>query len=380
MAGNRGPEGEDQKWMELALRWAEKGRDKTRPNPLVGAVIVKDGKLLSAGYHRRAGEPHAEIDALKKLQFDAKGATLYVNLEPCCHYGRTGPCTQAIIRSGIKRVVAAIPDPDPRVNGEGFRELREAGIQVTVGPLSEEAARLNAPYLISTSKKRPYVHLKLAVSLDAKIATATGESKWLSGEEARRWVHRLRSKVDAVMVGKNTVLRDDPQLTVRMVEGTDPLRVVLDSELSTPLEVKLFNPPLAEGTAVFTTESAPREKAEILKSRGVTVHTVPAEPDGGEKIHLESALAKLHSLKVQQLLVEGGAELSTSLLAKGLVDELHLFYTPRIIGKSGLSPFQLDLPPDLASTPTARELKTQKLGKDVLITAVFSDPLEYREK
>ena len=364
---NRKPEieSEDQKWMEMALKWAERGKNKTRPNPAVGAIIVREGELLSAGYHRKAGEDHAEIDALKKLNWRAEGATLYVNLEPCCHYGRTGPCTDAIIAAGIKRVVAAIPDPNPKVNGLGFEKLREAGIEVKVGVLAEKAKELNRPYLTYTEKKRPFVTIKLALSLDGKIAASSGNSKWLSGPKAREWVHHLRSQSDAILIGKNTARQDNPQLTVRLVEGKNPLRLVLDRDLSLPEELKLLNPPLASGTAIFCAENAPQKKIELLTERGVEVVPLPLDQRG--ELSLQALMQWLYRREIQSLLVEGGGKLTASLLRERLADQLFLIYTPIIIGKSGIDAFPLELPEDLEKAIRFDKLTAEQLDRDVLI-------------
>jgi len=256
----------DESYMRLALRLARKGAGRVSPNPMVGAVVVDpSGEIISTGYHPEFGKPHAERIALKKLGYKASGATLYVNLEPCCHHGKTLPCTEAIIKSGVKRVVVGVLDPNPQVSGRGVEILRKHGIEVKVGVLEEECKWLNRGFFKWVLKGIPYVVLKWAQTLDGKIATVTGESKWISSERALNYAHRLRAESDAVVVGKNTVLADDPELTVRRVRGVDPLRVVLDSKLELPLDRKIFHVP--PKTLVFTLSEDEKRIKAFLQSQ-----------------------------------------------------------------------------------------------------------------
>ncbi len=256
--------------MERALFLAAQGRGRTSPNPMVGAVVVKQGSVVGEGYHLRAGGDHAEVIALRGAEDSAIGATLYVSLEPCCHCGKTPPCTERIIDSGIRRVVASMPDPNPLVCGKGFERLREAGIEVEWGLMEEESSSLNEAYIKFIATGMPFVILKGAASLDGKIATATGESRWITGPAARERVHRLRDEVDAVMVGIGTVLQDDPLLTTRLAsgQGKDPLRIILDAEARLPINAKVINPASLSGTLLVTSNSCPQEKLEDLPAAG----------------------------------------------------------------------------------------------------------------
>ncbi len=231
---------EDERWMKRALRLAEKGRGRTSPNPMVGAVLVKNGKSVGEGYHVKAGTDHAEIIALKRAGEEARGAILYLNLEPCTHYGRTPPCAPAVIEAKVKRAVIGMEDPNPSVRGRGLESLKRAGLDVEVGILEKECRRLNEAFCKYITKKEPFVILKVAATLDGKIATREGDSKWISGETSRRFVHRMRDQVDGVVVGIGTVLKDDPQLTARIKKGRDPYRVILDSQLRIPEEAKVI--------------------------------------------------------------------------------------------------------------------------------------------
>jgi diaminohydroxyphosphoribosylaminopyrimidine deaminase/5-amino-6-(5-phosphoribosylamino)uracil reductase len=296
--------------MGLALRLARRGLGRTSPNPAVGAVVVKGGKVISSGYHRLAGLPHAEIEALKSLdKKELRGATLYVTLEPCCHHGRTPPCTEAIIASGVKSVVVGALDPNPRVAGKGIRVLKAAGITVTNGVLEEDCASLNDWYAKYITTGLPYVTLKLASTLDGRIATASGESRWITGEEARRYVHRMRLKTDAVMVGASTVVKDDPELTVRHVRGRDPMKVIVDSTLRTPLGSKVFRSTAkgrAEGDGglvIFTARGASKRKISMVRAAGAEVVTLPGTVDG---VSVRRVLKKLGEMEKATVLVEGG--------------------------------------------------------------------------
>jgi len=315
--------------MRRALSLAQRGY--TAPNPMVGAVLVKDGRVVGEGYHRRAGMPHAEVEALRRAGESARGATLYVTLEPCSHWGRTPPCAEALIEAGVRCVYAAMQDPNPLVAGRGFEKLRKAGIEVQVGVLEERARQLNEIFVKYHTTGMPFVTVKAAMSLDGKIATHTGDSKWITDEPARRLVHRLRARHDAVMVGIGTVLQDDPLLTVRlprMKETLHRLRVIVDSRLRCPEEAQVLRVEDCP-TLIVTTASAPPEKIARLRERGVDVEVLP---DEGGQVDLNALMKSLAQRGVTGVLCEGGGTLIASLFAKRLVDKVVFFYAPRIIG------------------------------------------------
>jgi diaminohydroxyphosphoribosylaminopyrimidine deaminase/5-amino-6-(5-phosphoribosylamino)uracil reductase len=320
----------DEQFMREALVLAEQARGRTSPNPMVGGVVVKDGQVVGRGYHARAGSQHGEVAAIEDAGGRAQGATLYVTLEPCCHYGRTPPCTKTVIAVGIRRVVAAMRDPDPRVNGKGLEELHQAGIEVKLGVLEAEAAVLNEIYLNYIATKRPFVLLKVAASLDGKIATVTGESRWITNERSRVLVHQLRDQVDAVMVGINTVLRDDPLLTTRLPGGggRDPIRVVVDSWLRIPCEAKVLTASPTACTIIATTASAPDEKRRQLEALGAKVLVI----DGGPRVPLAPLMDQLGAMQVTSILLEGGGELHGAALRAGIVDKVLYFIAPKLLG------------------------------------------------
>lgn len=335
----------DTRFMRVALRLAQRGFGATSPNPMVGAVLVRSGGVLGRGWHHRAGEPHAEIEALHDGQRRGKssaGATLYVTLEPCCTHGRTPPCTQAIIAAGIVRVVVSASDPNPAHSGRGFRILKRAGIEVVHGLLAAESARMNEAFNHWIVSRTPFVTVKAAMTLDGKIATASGESKWITGEEARTRAMYLRRGSDAILVGINTVLADDPALTVRRTDGAgeggaasaagelarQPRRVVLDSLARTPLTSRLVSDEHAHQTIVVSTRAAAKSRLLALQKR-VTVMVAPlrrGHPD------LRWVLQRLGELDVTSLLVEGGGEVSASFLEQGIAHRVAFFYAPKIIG------------------------------------------------
>jgi diaminohydroxyphosphoribosylaminopyrimidine deaminase / 5-amino-6-(5-phosphoribosylamino)uracil reductase len=312
--------------MELALSLAEKGRGLTRPNPMVGAVIVRGDEIAGQGFHRRAGGDHAEIVALAMAGERARGATLYVTLEPCSHYGKTPPCCEAVARSGISRVVAAMTDPNPLVSGRGFVYLREHGVAVESGLLEDRAALLNEVYLKFIRTGRPFVTLKLAVTLDGRIAARDGSAKWISGPESRKRVHRMRALSDAVMVGAGTVLADNPRLTVRDVEGQQPVRVVLDSRLRIPEDALVYD---GGAVIVITSDSADEAKAGALRRRGAEV--IAMRSSGGF-FDLAEVLDMLGGRGMSAVLCEGGSTLATGLLRSGLADKVAFFVAPKLIG------------------------------------------------
>jgi len=317
--------------MKLAIRMAKRGEGWVSPNPMVGAVLVKDSRILSKGFHRRYGGDHAEVDAIKRAKEPLEGSTLYVNLEPCCHWGKTPPCCDAIIKAGIKRVVIANRDPNPLVNGKGIEILKRNGIEVETGVLEEEGRALNRAYFKYYEEKSPFITLKWAQSLDGKIATSTGDSKWISSPRALKFAHKLRAIHQAVVVGIGTVLKDDPQLTVRLVRGRNPLRVILDSHLKIPLESKVLNVEEAP-LLIATTQKADPGKMALLQQKGIEVLKL-----GKERVDLRELLNLLYERKIQSVLIEGGREVLTSFLREGLCDRLTVIISPKLIGE-GLSP------------------------------------------
>ncbi len=324
----------DRHWMRAALDLAESGRGYTTPNPLVGAVIVRAGQMVGAGYHKQAGGPHAETFALQAAGEAARGADLYVTLEPCAHYGRTPPCADAVIAAGIRRVVLAMIDPDPRVCGKGAARLRQAGIEVVAGVCEMQARRQNAAYITRMTKHRPHVIWKSALTLDGHPATRTGASFWITGEEARRCAHTIRAWNDAIMVGAGTVLADDPQLTARPA-GMDPAqvrqpaRIIVDSHLRIPPTARCLDPAAPGRAIVATTTEAPPDKTAALSAQGVEVWQAP--PVAG-RVDLARLLADLHELEISSILLEGGPTLTGSFFDLGLVDQCMIFIAPLIFG------------------------------------------------
>jgi diaminohydroxyphosphoribosylaminopyrimidine deaminase / 5-amino-6-(5-phosphoribosylamino)uracil reductase len=323
---------DDVRWMGRALELAERGRGSVEPNPLVAAVIVRDGTIVGEGWHQRFGGPHAEVHALDEAGDATRGATLYVTLEPCCHHGKTPPCTDAVIRAGITRVVAAMRDPFPEVAGKGIERLRAAGVEVEVGPCEAEARRINRPYLTLVTLGRPYVHAKWAMTLDGKIASAGGDSKWISGEAARARVHELRGRMDAILVGAGTVRADDPLLTARPPGPRTPARIVLSSRGDLPRDCRLLRTLDQAPVVVATLPGAGRN----LRSVGCEVIEL-SEERGLPSV--SALLAELGRRRMTNVLVEGGSHLFGSLIERFLVDEFHVFIAPRVLGGAGaLSP------------------------------------------
>ncbi len=321
----------DDRFMWMALDLARQGRGRTSPNPMVGAVIVQGSEVVGSGYHQAAGGPHAEILALEKAGEQAKGATLYVNFEPCNHHGRTGPCTEAIINAGIGRVVAAMQDPNPLVSGKGLARLAEAGVKVKEGVLEDKARKLNEAFIKYISTGMPYVSVKVAMSLDGKIGTKTGDSHWITGEKARQFVHRLRDHSDVIVVGIETVLKDNPRLTARLEGGggRDPLRVVVDSTARLPLDAKVIESSSSAETVLAVTEKASKEKCRALEARGVEILILPSLEN---RVDVSALMKNLADRELVNILVEGGGTLNYSLLEQSLVDKLFLFIAPLIIG------------------------------------------------
>jgi diaminohydroxyphosphoribosylaminopyrimidine deaminase/5-amino-6-(5-phosphoribosylamino)uracil reductase len=325
----------EEDFMGMALNLAKKGLGTTSPNPMVGAVIVKGQRIVGRGYHKKPGEPHAEVIALEQAGEQAKGATLLVTLEPCCHTEkRTPPCVDALVKAGLKKVVVAMFDPNPQVSGKGVEALRKANIDVKVGLLSEEARRLNEVYVTFQEKKRPFFLLKSALSLDGKIATKIGESKWISNEESRAYAGRFRSVMDGIMVGINTVIFDNPLLLPKVLRPKRyPVRIVLDSKLRIPLTCELVKTAAAYKTLIFTLLDARADKGDKLRSLGVDVVRVGANDNG--RIALGEVCTELRNRGIMSVMVEGGGELNSSLLKEGFIDKIALFYGPLFIGGKG---------------------------------------------
>ncbi len=320
----------DEEFMLQALALAVRGRGRTSPNPMVGAVVIQNGRIVGEGYHARVGGPHAEVVALDAAAGAARGGDLYVTLEPCCHQGRTPACTERIIDAGIRRVVASIVDPNPLVAGRGAERLRRAGIMVELGPLSEEAVGLNEAYIKFMKARTPFVILKAAISLDGKIATSAGDSRWISGEQSRRRVHELRNQVDAVVVGIGTVRRDDPLLTTRLPEGgRDPVRVIVDGRGSLPIDAKVFYLTSSAPTWVAVTSDAPAERVEALRRLGLDV--IEAGGSHG-RVSLAQLLKHLGERDITSVMLEGGEGIFTSALEEGVVDKFVLFVAPLLVG------------------------------------------------
>ena len=321
----------DQQLMKRALTLAESARGLTSPNPLVGALVVRDGAVVGEGYHPRAGAPHAERLALGSAGDAARGATLYVTLEPCVHQGRTPPCVPAIVEAGIRRVVVAVSDPNPLVSGAGLAAMRQAGLDVSVGCLEEEAWQLNRPFFTWVRERRPFVTLKVAMTLDGKIAGWDRSSRWITGEAARQESHRLRSEADAIVVGIGTILADDPELTVRREPPwpREPCRVVVDSRGRTPLTARVLSAGRPERTLIAVTESAPADRLRALQAQGVQVLRLPSRD---RRVDLSALMSALAQREVVALLLEGGGELNAGFLEAGLVDRVAVFVAPMLLG------------------------------------------------
>lgn len=358
----------DTRYMRRALELAAGARGLTSPNPMVGAVIVRDGVVVGEGFHAGAGRPHAEVEALAAAGVRASGATLYVTLEPCSHHGRTPPCAPAVVAANVRRVVAAIGDPNPLVAGRGFEALRAAGLDVSVGVLEREAASLNRAFFTAMARRRPHVTLKAAMTLDGKIADHQGTSQWITGEAARLEAHRLRSEADAVVVGVGTVLADDPRLTVRRETPwpREPLRVVLDGGARTPTGARLIGGGTPACAVIAVSQAAPTQRVRALEATGATVLRLPAR-DG--RVEPSALLAELFAREVRAVLVEGGAEVHAAFLDAGLVDRVAIFVAPRILGGQVARPLVGGAGRALKDAVRLGELTVRAVGDDLLIEA-----------
>ncbi|MBI3561911.1 MAG: bifunctional diaminohydroxyphosphoribosylaminopyrimidine deaminase/5-amino-6-(5-phosphoribosylamino)uracil reductase RibD [Gammaproteobacteria bacterium] len=350
--------------MARALQLAELGMFTTDPNPRVGCVISREAQIVGEGWHQRAGGPHAEIHALRLAGSKAQGATAYVSLEPCCHYGRTPPCTDALINAKVARVVVAMQDPNPKVAGHGLQQLRNAGIAVEVGCLEEQARALNPGFIKRMQAGRPWVRNKMAMSLDGRTAMADGDSKWISSEAARLDVQRLRARSSAILTGVGTILTDDPSLTVRLdSELIQPLRVVMDTYLSTPPKARVLSEP---GQTLIVTCSEDPDACELLQSASARVLTLPRK---GNNVDLEALLEKLAELEVNEVLLEAGATLSGAMLQAGLIDELVIYMAPLLLGDTARALYRLPLLHTMADRIELQITDVRAVGVDWRISA-----------
>jgi diaminohydroxyphosphoribosylaminopyrimidine deaminase / 5-amino-6-(5-phosphoribosylamino)uracil reductase len=352
--------------MRAALALARRGLGSVAPNPAVGCVLVRDGRVVGRGCTQPGGRPHGETEALERAGAAAQGATAYVSLEPCCHWGKTPPCTDALIAAGIARVVLPIEDPDPRVSGRGIARLREAGIHVDTGLCAEEAAELNAGFFLRLRRGRPLVTLKLATTLDGQLATATGESRWITGELARDRAHLLRASHDAVMIGSNTVITDDPLLTCRLpgLDHQSPVRVVLDSRLNVPLTARVVAEARRVPTWFITLRHGDTARRAAFLSCGVEL--IEVAPTPGHMVDIAAAFQELGRRGMTRVLVEGGSTLAAVLLRAGLVDRLAWFHAPKLIGGDGIpavAGFGLE---HIELSPRFERISVETVGDDVL--------------
>ncbi len=364
----------DERYMAMALRLARRAVGRTSPNPMVGAVIVRGEEVVGRGYHRRAGTAHAEVVALGQAGEAARGAELYVNLEPCNHRGRTGPCTRAIIEAGVRRVVVGMLDPNPLVNGKGVRALRRKKVSVTTGVLDAECRDLNAGFICFMGQGRPLVTLKAAITLDGRVAARTGDARWVTGPEARKQGHRMRDRSDVIMVGVGTVLADDPTLTCRDIRGgQDPVRVIVDSKLRTPpgSRVVLAAADSTAPTIIITTDAAPKNREKALVAAGAEVIRLPARRAPGRKqeVPLATMLQELGLREYLTVLLEGGPRLAGALWRQGLVDRLTAFVAPKVIGDARALPM-LDAGevPLMAGATDLERVQVKRVGGDVMIS------------
>lgn len=350
----------------MACRLARKASGRTSPNPLVGAVLVRGGKIIATGFHSTAGADHAEIVAIKRAGAKAKGSTLYINLEPCSHFGRTPPCSRALVHAGIKEVVAGMKDPNPLVRGKGFRELKRAGIRVRVGLLEQECQTLNEAFIKYITRRLPFVILKLAASLDGKIASVTGDARWISSEDSRRRVHQLRNEVDALVTGVRTVIADDPLLTCRIPFGRNPWRVILDSHLRIPLSAKLLRQADSERTIIVTGQHSAAQKARAIGSMGVQVWRVPLRRG---KIPWREVLRKLAMKGILSVMIEGGATTAAWALKEKAVDKVLFFYAPVMLGGDGRVMIDTLGVKRVRQAIRVKRMQVRSSGADVLLSA-----------
>ena len=352
-------------YMKRAISLAKKGKGKVEPNPLVGAVIVKDGKIIAEGWHKKYGLAHAEVNAINNAKQNLENSCLYVNLEPCSHYGKTPPCTDLIIQKKIKKVVLAMIDPNEKVKGQGIKKLKKTGIEIVCGVLQKEAEKLNEVFIKNITQKLPFVSLKSAMSLDGKIACENGDSQWISNEKSRAYVHKLRKKTSAVMVGINTVLKDNPRLTCRINKGKNPIRIIIDSQGKIPLESNIVKTAYKIKTFLACNEKIENNKEKLLEEKGIILLKTPSK-DG--KVNLKILLQKLYELGIYSILVEGGATLSYSLLKENLIDKFLFFVCPLIIGgKNSPTPIEGESVLNISKAYKLENISYKKFINDLLI-------------
>lgn len=355
----------DEKYMRLAMQLAGNAIGRTSPNPLVGAVIVKDNRVVGCGWHRKAGTPHAEVHALNQAGELAQGADVYVTLEPCAHYGKTPPCAKALVEAKVKNVYGGLLDVNPKVAGKGFKILEDAGIHVEYGFLQDELRKQNEVFFKWIEHKKSFIVLKAAMTLDGKIATATGQSKWITNETSRAYGYKLRDIYDGIMVGINTVIEDNPMLTARVNGGKNPIRIVVDSSLKIDINANVVQDKSAK-TIVATTDKADKDK--ILKLQAQNVDVIVVDKDENDKVDIEKLLNILGQQNICSILVEGGATLSGSFVAKKLVDKVYFFIAPKIIGgKEAKTPVAGTGILNLQEALALKDIQIEKLEEDILI-------------
>lgn len=354
-----------EKYMEIAIDLARRGRGKVSPNPMVGAIIVKEDKIIGKGYHMKYGENHAEINALENATESVENATMYVTLEPCSHYGKTPPCVDVIIKNKISKVVIGSLDPNPLVSGKSVKKLRENNIEVIIGVLEEQCIKLNEVFIKYISTNMPFVIMKCAMSLDGKIATSSGESKWISCEESRKDVHKLRGEVSGIMVGIDTVIKDDPQLTCRIENLKSPIRIIVDTNLRVPIESKVITDLSTSKTIIATANNADKEKINLLKNHGVEILVCNKK---NEKVDLVDLMKKLGKLNIDSILLEGGATLNYSALEANVVDKIQFYIAPKIIGGgNSKTPVGGSGIGELKDAYKIKELNTRMIDEDIFL-------------
>ncbi len=361
----------DEFYMKKALELAKCGKGRVNPNPMVGAVIVKNNKIIGQGYHMKYGQNHAEINALLSLNENPKGATMYVTLEPCSHFGKTPPCVDKIIESKISKVVIASTDPNPLVKGRGVEKLRQAGIKVVTGVLDKENRKLNEVFMKYIIKKEPFVVMKVAMSLDGKIATKTGDSKWISCEESRKNVHKLRDEVMGILVGVNTVIKDDPMLTCRLENGKNPIRILVDTHLKTPISSKVVTTVDVARTIIVTTQKANKDDLNKFKDKGVEIVIANVRDN---KVDLKDMLSKLGKLNIDSILLEGGATLNYSFIKDNLVDKIQVYVAMKLIGgKNAKTPIEGEGISNINDSLNIKNMTYKLVGEDILIEGYLKE-------
>ena len=358
-----------EKFMKEALGFARKGLGKTSPNPAVGAVIVRKDQIIAAGFHRKAGAPHAEVEALSQLQGKARpGDTLFVTLEPCNHYGRTPPCTQAILEKGVRKVVVGMKDPNPRVKGGGCEYLSRQGVEVVSGVLEEECRRLNEWFVTYVTQGRPFVIAKTAMTLDGWTATSSGHSRWVTNERSRAWVHRLRNEVDGILVGLGTVTADDPLLNTRLRKGRgrDPVRIIVDTNLRIPENARVLAHAEGSETLIAVSEDVPSGRLKRFEKKGVSFLVCPKKEG---RIDLRALMDRLGKRSITSLLIEGGATLMGAMIRERLVDKFCIFKAPKILGGNDGRPMALGQGPSrMDQSISLKDIQIRRIGDDFLIT------------